>query len=131
MVIKKINSSRRRVLKYITYGFSLGALYMLIEWNSKGPRFLAEGRDDGYLQFDGMQVVGQEYLNNYPDERSKIILLNSIQARLKLITGRSHSASQTNLEKLIMDDFEVGDVIYLNGWALSRTECRLAALSVV
>ena len=78
-----------------------------------------------------MEVIGEAYLNRYPAERSRSVLLGAIQSRsgsLDLATGRSTPGV---LDRLVIEDFSTDDVVYLNGWALSRTEARFAALTVV
>jgi len=120
MLIKTTNKSRRRMLKYFVCGFFLGALGLPTGRYSTQPMLAGS-----------MREIGKEYLNNYPDERSRSILLSSIQSRFCVVNGRPHSPSQAELKQLITDDFLSDQVVYLKGWALSRTEARLAALSVV
>ena len=108
------------MLKYSFFGFFLGALGLPTDRHSKEPRLP-----------DSMREIGKEYLNNYPEERSRSILLNRIQSRINVINGRPHNPSWAELRELIMDDFQTDELVYLKGWALSRTEARLAALSVV
>ena len=131
MFIKPTNKSRRKILKYTVCGFFLGAFVLPTGRPSKESTLLAKNPDLGTLLPGTMREIGKEYLNNYPDERSRSVLLNSIQSRFDVINGRPHSPSWAELKKLIMDDFQTDEVVYLKGWALSRTEARLAALSVV
>lgn len=130
MLIKTTSNSRRKMLKYIIYGFSLGTLDLLINRHSMKSTIMLKNPDGDSLLSDSMRIIGREYLNKYPDERSRRFLLNSIQSRLKMITGRARNPSWLELKQLIMDDFQTDEVVYLRGWALSRTEARLAALSV-
>lgn len=119
------------MLKYTVSVIFLGAFGLLTDRHSKEPTILAKNLDLGTLPPDSMHEIGKVYLNNYPDERSRNILLNSIQSRIKAIKGHPDNLSWTELKNLIVDDFQTDNVVYLKGWALSRTEARLAALSVV
>ena len=78
-----------------------------------------------------MEVIGEAYLNRYPAERSRSALLDAIQSRSGLLDTASGGPTPAALNKLVTEDFSTDDVVYLNGWALSRTEARLAALTVV
>ena len=80
---------------------------------------------------DSMRVIGESYLNRYPAERSKSALLGAIQLRSGLFDLPTVGSTTAILNRLVIEDFSTDDVVYLNGWALSRTEVRLAALTVV
>jgi len=124
------SNSRRRALKYSILSLVPGALGLLTGWSSDDQP-LAEGPDSGTLLPDGLKAIGREYLKYCPAERSRTVLLGSIQSRLGESAGRPSGLSQADLKIIIADDFQTDDVVYLKGWALSRTEARLAALSVV
>jgi len=80
---------------------------------------------------ESMRVIGEAYLDRYPVERSRSILLDAIQSRSGLHDLASSGSAPAIVNRLINEDFSTDDVVYLNGWALSRTEARLAALTVV
>jgi hypothetical protein len=78
-----------------------------------------------------MRAIGEAYLSRYPAERSRSVLLSAIQSRSGLIDPGSGGLTPAVLNRLVIEDFGTDDVVYLNGWALSHTEARLAALTVV
>jgi len=123
--------SRRTMLKYTICSFFLGALGLPTGRGLSETSTIAKTPDAGTLLSVSLREIGKEYLNNHPAERSKSILLSSIQSRLNRVDISSASPSWSELEKVILDDFQTDDVVYLKGWALSHTEARLAALSVV
>ena len=80
---------------------------------------------------DSMRVVGEAYLHRYPGERSRTRLLGALQPRDGLAKGSAGVPTPQVLSRLVTQDFSTDNVVYLNGWVLSRTEARLAALTVV
>jgi hypothetical protein len=79
------------------------------------------------------RVIGREYLTTHREEQSIQMLMESIvpcapdidvavDGRLSRIDVHRYVYSR------ILSDFEVGDVIQLQGWILSVTEIRLCAL---
>lgn len=131
MLTEVSGRSRRRMLKYSVCSFFLGALGLPIVRRSSETSTFAQIPDAGTLLPDSLREIGEEYLNNHPAERSRSILLSSIQSRLNMIDVSPDSPSWAELEKVILDDFHTDDVVYLKGWALSHTEARLAALFIV
>ena len=66
---------------------------------------------------DGRHVaLGQAYLRRYPEEAS--------QSRLAGLVP----ADPVARTRQVRADFAVGQVVTLDGWVLSRTECRYCAL---
>jgi hypothetical protein len=61
-------------------------------------------------------ALGQAYLRRYPEEAS--------QSRLAGLVP----ADPVARTRQVRADFAVGQVVILNGWVLSRTECRYCAL---
>ena len=131
MFIKTISKSRRRMLKFTVCGFILGVPGLPTGRSSREPTAMANSPYAGTLLSGSMREIGREYLNNFPAERSRSILLSSIQSRLDDMNVCPHNPSWSELKNVITDDFRSDDVVYLKGWALSHTEARLAALSVV
>jgi hypothetical protein len=79
------------------------------------------------------QVIGREYLVTHPEEQSIQRLMESIVPSAAdidaAVDGRLLRVSvHRYIHSRILSDFEVGDVIQLQGWILSVTEVRLCAL---
>lgn len=131
MLIKKTDQSKRNLLKYTACGFFLGALGLPMGWPSKQSAILTNGHKLDSLLSRNMTVIGREYLKQYPEEGSTTSLLNAIQLRISAFNGHPDDLPWAELKQLIKADFQTDEVVYLQGWSLSRTEARLAALSVV
>ena len=131
MSIKTTRKSRRMVLKYTVLSCFLGTLGLAPGRPSEESTIFLKNSDADTLLPDSMREIGKEYLSNYPDERSRSVLLKSIQSRFNVNDNRPHTPSRAELKEVILDDFQTDEIVYLKGWALSRTEARLAALSVV
>ena len=130
MLTETVSQARRQLLKIAAYSLLAGAPGLAFGHSVK-TAVTAIGRDSHTPLVDSMRAIGEAYLNRYPAERSKNALLGAIQSRsgrVDLPTGRPTAAI---LNRLVIEDFSTDDVVYLNGWALSRTEARLAALTVV
>ncbi len=68
----------------------------------------------------GLVEVAKEYLRLAPDEATA--------AALRVLLGQRIQDGGSTLEQVIQADFARSDTVALNGWILSRTEARLAAL---
>jgi hypothetical protein len=71
----------------------------------------------------GLTAVGERYLVLAPAEARADIL--------RTLLAQRHDADGPELGKVIQADFTASDTVALNGWILSRTESRLAALRVL
>lgn len=131
MFIKTTDKSRRRILKYTVCGFFLGIFGLPTMRHTNDPNILAANPDALSLLPDSMREIGKEYLNSYPEERSRKVLVNSIQSRLNVMKNLTNEPSWADMKELITDDFQTDQVVYVKGWVLSRTEARLAALYIV
>jgi len=67
----------------------------------------------------GVQSLGKKYLKTYPQESATHVFRSFIPR------------TQSGIRAQIIRDFEIGDLVSLDGWLLSRTECRLCALVVL
>ena len=127
---EKVSQTRRRLLKITGYSLVAGASSLAFGRAAR-TAMRSFDRDPHTRLVDSMRAVGEAYLNRYPAERSRSVLLGAIQSRsasLDLVTG---GVTPGVLDRLVVEDFSTDDVVYLNGWTLSRTEARLAALTVV
>lgn len=76
---------------------------------------------------DALVAVGARYLEEYPDEADRQALLDALPA----LQGEVPEPPGQGLGVLADQaaaDHVAGDVVALDGWVLSRTECRAAAL---
>ena len=126
MLCGKVSQARRRLLKITGYSLLAGAF-----GHAVNTAITALGRDPHTPLASSMEVIGEAYLNRYPAERSRSALLDAIQSRSGLLDTASGGPTPLAMNRLVIEDFSTDDVVYLNGWALSRTEARLAALTVV
>jgi hypothetical protein len=126
MLCGKVGQARRRLLKITGYSLLAGAF-----GHAANTAITALGRDSHTPLVDSMRAIGEAYLNRYPAERSRSALLDAIQSRSGLVDPAGGGPTPAVLNRLVIEDFRTDDVVYLNGWALSHTEARLAALTVV
>ncbi len=121
MLTRKISQARRRLLKIIGYSL-MAAPSGLVFGHAAKTVATSIDHDQPTPLADSMRAVGEAYLARYPAERSKDVLIGKL---------RSRKSTPITFNTLIIEDFSTDNVVYLNGWALSRTEARLAALTVV
>jgi hypothetical protein len=76
---------------------------------------------------DALVVIGRQYLDRYPDEADRQLLLDALPALEGQVPERPGQGLRV-LADQAMADHGSGDVVDLGGWVLSRTECRAAAL---
>ncbi len=77
---------------------------------------------------DVIRYVGSAYLKQYPSERDTKALQE------ELFGEESFSSREDVVRHLttsIESDFGTGETVHLDGWLLSRTEMRFAALSTL
>ena len=73
----------------------------------------------------GVVRVGRRYLATAPDESDLDVLL----ARLPEVgDARQLATDLCHLEAAVAEDFERGRVVLVDGWLLSQTEARAAAI---
>lgn len=77
-------------------------------------------------------VVGRAYLQAYPEERSLPVLVETLceEHPLALRSGTG-PALRRSVTDAVRRDFERRDVVRVQGWVLSRTEARVAAVSAL
>jgi len=130
MLTRNISQARRRLLK--TIGYSLMAVPSGLVFGHAAKAVVTGIDDDQPAPLaDSMKAVGEAYLARYPAERSKNVLIAKLRSRADLFRFTTGKSTPTAFNTLIIEDFSTDKVVYLNGWALSRTEARLAALTVV
>ena len=66
-----------------------------------------------------MKSVGRQYLSDQPEEASRAVLAALVPA------------NKAEISVLVREDFELGRLVDIDGWLLSRTECRVCALAVI
>ena len=85
-------------------------------------------------------VVGQQYLNRFPDEANADRLVQLLERRGRAAPGSADGGSVTHLSEsgfagdlqaAVRLDFQEGRTIDLDGWILARTELRLCALAAL
>lgn len=76
---------------------------------------------------DALVAVGRRYLRDHPDEADAAVLLAALHA-----LGDSVPAAPATRLAVLRDqvtaDFEAGEVVEVDGWIISLTEARAAAL---
>lgn len=77
---------------------------------------------------DAVRDIGLAYRERYPSERSIDALARHILTGSPYSSHRSRTEIRRRLDEQIRDDFDRGRTVRLNGWMLSRTEGRQAAL---
>ncbi len=75
-------------------------------------------------------AVGTRYLEVTPDEADQQVLLDALPALNGEVPERPGAGLRV-LAPQAAADHESGDTVDLDGWVLSRTECRAAALYVL
>lgn len=63
------------------------------------------------------RAIGNAYLEHHPAEKSGL--------RLRLALA---DVDAQNVSDIVQRDFAAGRIVYVDGWALARTEARLCAL---
>lgn len=76
---------------------------------------------------DALVAVGSRYLAAHPDEADRATLLAALPQLQGQVPERPGQALRV-LADQAEADHEAGEVVALDGWVLSRTECRAAAL---
>jgi hypothetical protein len=76
---------------------------------------------------DALVAVGGRYLEDHPDEADQATLLAALPALEGEVPERPGRALGVLAEQ-VAADHEAGETVSLDGWELSRTECRAAAL---
>ena len=76
---------------------------------------------------DALVAVGGRYLEEFPEEADQDQLLDALAPLEGRVPERPGQALQV-LGPQAVADHEAGEVVLLDGWLLSRTECRAAAL---
>lgn len=77
------------------------------------------------LRSSSARAIGEAYLARFGEERSMPLLLAALS---DCMTKDGRRLDGIALAKRIRRDFDRGDVVRLDGWFLSRTECRFCAL---
>lgn len=131
MDVKQVDGRKRQLLKRSAYTLLLGTAVPLPVLSHLVTHDGAKRFPDPVPPLDSMQAIGREYLNKYPDERSRSTLLSLLKPRAGSESDGLYNFSWSELRRAIKDDFESEDVVFLNDWCLSRTEGRLCALAVI
>jgi hypothetical protein len=76
---------------------------------------------------EALVAVGGRYLEEVPDEADQDALLDELTPLEGRVPEHPAQALQV-LGPQAAADHESGDTVVLDGWVLSRTECRAAAL---
>lgn len=76
---------------------------------------------------DALVAVGARYLEVVPEEADQAFLLGQLPA-LEGVVPERPGTDLAVLSSQVVADHASGDLVDLDGWVLSRTECRAAAL---
>lgn len=76
---------------------------------------------------DALVAVGTRYLEEVPDEADQAVLLEQLPALEGTVPERPGPMLGV-LEPQVVADHTTGDLVELDGWVLSVTEARAAAL---
>ena len=123
--------TRRRALQLVAAGgavFAIAGVATLLRNRDDDDAATAETpgttapRTDP-LPDDPIARIGQRYLEQYPDEADTAELRSLIA-----VSGPAATALGPALVPVATADFVNGDVVIIDGWHLSRTEARAAAL---
>jgi hypothetical protein len=133
------NITRRSFLSGLLYLGSLG--FLEIGWNLHKLR--ASGHTDAlasklaniHVDKQSAKIVGVEYLRSVPSETNADFLIDLICPLNGGQRAEFIQADKQKLKELLLlrqrQDFEYGRVVNLRGWILSKTECRVCALTAL
>lgn len=109
---------RRKFLLSCALGLvSLSSTPLLFGWWQESR---AKVQDCSRLEgHQGVQSLGKKYLQSNPQEANSQVLRSFIPPTNSAIRAK------------IIHDFDRGDLVSFDGWLLSRTECRVCALSAL
>lgn len=106
--------------------FTLGGGWWLCRRIS--PEYLLKSLGGAFQQPEDLIFVGNMYLEQHPEEHNRKLLG-------RILAERFRSQRAFHIEKAIRDliheDFDLGQVVELEGWMVSRTEARLCALAAL
>lgn len=84
---------------------------------------------------ESARAIGRRYLGMKGGRPPLGKILEDLSPRrlwsLKSLNSMNDEELREAVEKAVKDDFRRGDVVKVDGWALSRTEAGLCALSVL
>jgi hypothetical protein len=110
----------RRTLLRLLGGGTLAALGL-----DAGPAAGAADAESASTAAAALARVGRRYLEAVPAERDVTVLRAELGELAAATEPARHAAA---LGRAVGRDFERGDILALDGWILSRTELRAAAL---
>ena len=120
--------SRRSFVKGVVGATALGATFDLERFASLLSVDDADSRCAIFSNSKSASIVGAEYLRQCPEE-------SSLEGLEGLLPQLSSDASSELILKVIKErveaDFASAEVVYLNGWMISRTEARVCALNTL
>jgi len=77
---------------------------------------------------DSPRILGKRYLDLYPQEKPRALLLAARIQSAQLWTSSSVRKLLAQQREL---DFRNGDIVLIDGWLLSRTEVETCALTIL
>jgi hypothetical protein len=72
----------------------------------------------------GIALLGQRYLDAHPEDADR----ETLRRTLGLDPSDSEATRLARIDDALRRDIESRDVVHIDGWQLTRTECRLYAL---
>ena len=122
-------------------------LSVLSLWGAINRRVFASGIFDSDLDWENhlahrlvklikqrksAEYIGKNYLHKYPLERNCRYLLDTLvlgNDRIILAESMTEKELKQKIKQNHVSDFTNGQTVSLQGWVLSKTECRLSALA--
>ncbi|MBW2421258.1 MAG: hypothetical protein JRH19_22135 [Deltaproteobacteria bacterium] len=126
----------RRELLLSSLGFVVGLAAGSDGARARSPREAAAGGLlDGVAHPDSTRAVGWAYLRRHPEEADEQRLIEALvgeDSELRAALQAQHPKRvRSRLRRRHRDDFGAQRTVVLEGWVLSRTETRLAALAAL
>ena len=72
-------------------------------------------------------TLGKQYLAEHPEDADR----EGLRRALGLDHALPEATQLARIDDAVRRDLETGDVVELEGWQLTRTECRLYALAAL
>ena len=116
--------TRRELLLLVSYaGLEITGTFSPAAFGSEKALRKAFRRLAKQSEIEAMRTVGRMYLETAPEEEDVAVLLQFLPEAESL-----DDAYWDVFEDRMRSDFSAGDTVSLEGWVLSRSECRLYGL---
>lgn len=124
--MRELKITRRKFVAMSAVALAVPTSYWM--WFRGGEKLRALRDLPGqFNHFPTVCSVGIAYLMKFPEEKDAA-KLNALLAAAVAATAARTTGHEPILSQKISDDFASGEVVSIDGWVLSRTECRAFAL---